>query len=166
MVQSHRELIVWQRAIELSIAIYKLTASFPREELYGLTSQLRRASVSIASNIAEGYGRGSKGEYKQFLSIARGSNLEAQTQLVIATELHFASPASIEAAEKLTIEVDKMLNTMLKNSEQGNGNGKEVSPLHFPLSPCFCGKEVSPFPFPLVSNTLATEPPVASLQSK
>jgi len=64
MVQSHRELLLWQRAIELSVAIYKLTAGFPREEVYGLTSQLRRASVSIASNIAEGYGRGSKGEYK------------------------------------------------------------------------------------------------------
>ncbi len=114
MLQSHRELIVWQRAIQLSIAIYQLSAGFPRREIYGLTSQLRRASVSIASNIAEGYGRGSKGEYKQFLSIARGSNLELQTQLVIAKELQFASAASIDAAECITIEIDKMLNTMLK----------------------------------------------------
>jgi four helix bundle protein len=114
MVESHRELLVWQRAIQLSVAIYKLTASFPREELYGLTAQLRRAGVSIASNIAEGYGRGSRGEYKQFLAIARGSNLEVQTQLVIAKELHFASSASIDTAEALSEEVGKMLTVMLK----------------------------------------------------
>ena len=114
MVQSHRELIVWQRAIQLSITIYRLTAGFPRQEIYGLTNQLRRASVSIASNIAEGYGRGSKGEYKQFLSIARGSNLELQTQLVIARELSFADGPSIDKAERMTVEIDKMLNTMLK----------------------------------------------------
>lgn len=119
MIQSHRELLIWQRAIELSLAIYRLTASFPREEVYGLTNQLRRASVSIASNIAEGYGRGTKGEYRQFLSIARGSNLEVQTQLVIAKELRFASSASIEAAEGLTIEIDKMLNTILKKLRAG-----------------------------------------------
>jgi four helix bundle protein len=114
MIQSHRELLVWKRAIHLSVAVYQLTASFPREEIYGLTSQLRRAGVSIASNIAEGYGRGSKGEYKQFLAIARGSNLEVQTQLVIARELKFASNTSIDEVDKLTVEIDKMLNTILK----------------------------------------------------
>jgi four helix bundle protein len=119
MIQSHRELLIWQRAIELSLAIYRLTASFPREELYGLTNQMRRASVSIASNIAEGYGRGTKGEYRQFLSIARGSNLELQTQLVITKELRFASHESIQTVEGLTIEIDKMLNTMLKKLRVG-----------------------------------------------
>jgi four helix bundle protein len=114
MVKSHRDLLVWQRAIQLSTATYRLTSRFPREELYGLTNQLRRASVSIASNIAEGYGRGSRGEYRQFLSIARGSNLEVQTQLVIARELGFADTAAIEIVENLTVEIDKMLNTILK----------------------------------------------------
>lgn len=89
MAKSYRELIVWQRAIELTVALYKLTASFPREEIYGLTAQLRRAGVSIASNIAEGYGRTTKGEYKSFRGMARGSALEVQTQLVIARELGF-----------------------------------------------------------------------------
>lgn len=117
MIESHRELQVWQRAIELSFAIYKLTASFPKEELYGLTSQIRRAGVSTASNIAEGYGRGSRREYRQFLCIARGSNLEAQTQLVIATELRFADTPLIEKVESLTVEIDKMLNTILKKLE-------------------------------------------------
>jgi four helix bundle protein len=83
MVQSYRDLIVWQRAVQMSVAIYRLTAAFPRDELYGLTCQLRRAGVSVASNIAEGYGRGSTGEYKQFLGMARGSNMEVQTQLEI-----------------------------------------------------------------------------------
>jgi four helix bundle protein len=89
MAESYRDLIVWQRAVQMSVALYRLTAAFPREEVYGLTSQLRRAGVSVASNIAEGWGRQSQGEYKQFLGIARGSNMEVQTQLVIATELGF-----------------------------------------------------------------------------
>ena len=114
MINSHRDLHVWQRAIQLSIATYKLTASFPKEEIYGLTSQLRRASVSVPSNIAEGYGRGSRRDYKQFLCIARGSNLEVQTQLLIAQELHFADTPQIERVESLTVEIDKMLNTILK----------------------------------------------------
>jgi four helix bundle protein len=114
MIESYKELHVWQRAIELSIAIYKLTAGFPREETFGLSSQLRRAGVSIPSNIAEGYGRGSRGEYKQFLCIARGSNLELQTQLVIARELKYGCGDAIDHVEKLSAEVGKMLTTMLK----------------------------------------------------
>jgi len=114
MIESHRELQVWQRAIQMSIAIYRLTASFPKQEIYGLTAQLRRAGISVPSNIAEGYGRGSKGEYKQFLSIAKGSNLEVQTQLLIAKELEFADAPRIEKVEALTIEIDKMLNAILK----------------------------------------------------
>ena len=89
MAEGFRDLIVWQRAVQMTVAVYKLTASFPREELYGLTSQMRRAGVSVASNIAEGWGRQSDGEYKHFLGMARGSNLELQTQLIIAAELGF-----------------------------------------------------------------------------
>jgi four helix bundle protein len=81
MVQSFRDLLVWQRAIQLSVSIYRLTQVFPREELYGLTSQIRRSAVSVPSNIAEGHGRLSTGEYRQFLGIARGSNFELQTQI-------------------------------------------------------------------------------------
>src|ERR1700733_3667580 len=97
----------------MSVAIYKLTSCFPKEELFGLTSQLRRAGVSVASNIAEGYGRGSKGEYKQFLAMARGSNLEVQTQLFIATELAYGNPAHSKAADDLSNEVSRMLNSLL-----------------------------------------------------
>jgi four helix bundle protein len=114
MAESYRELLVWQRAIQMSLAIYRLTAGFPKEELFGLTSQMRRAGVSVASNIAEGYGRLSKGEYKQFLGMARGSNLEVQTQLVIARELGYGNPQVLQEAEALSLEVGKMLTSMLK----------------------------------------------------
>jgi four helix bundle protein len=90
MAKSYPELEVWKRAIELSVVLYKLTRDFPREEIYGLTSQLRRAGVSVASNIAEGYGRSTKGKFRSFLGVARGSTLEVQTQLVIAASLVWA----------------------------------------------------------------------------
>ncbi|MBT9333311.1 four helix bundle protein [Paracidobacterium acidisoli] len=110
---SFRDLKVWQRAIELSVAIYRMTGAFPREEMYGLTAQLRRADVSIASNIAEGYGRMSAKEYTYFLGIARGSTLEVQTHLVIAKELGFADEANLQRTEGLAHEVGKMLWAML-----------------------------------------------------
>jgi four helix bundle protein len=95
--------------VQLSLAIYKLTSSFPESERYGLTNPLRRASVSVASNIAEGYGRSSRGEYIQFLGHARGSICEIQTQLVIAAALQFGEPTSGKVAEDLTNEASRML---------------------------------------------------------
>jgi four helix bundle protein len=112
-VESFRDLIVWQRAIELTFAIYALTKTFPREEMFGLTSQLRRSAVSIPSNIAEGQSRATTGEFKQFLAIARGSNAEVQTQLVIARGLHYADPPAIARCENFCIEIAKMLNALL-----------------------------------------------------
>jgi four helix bundle protein len=106
--KSFRNLKVWRRSIELSVAIYRLTSGFPREEVYGLTSQLRRCSVSVASDLAEGYGRASKGEYRQFVGMARGSSLELQTQLVIARALGFGKETLLCAAENLAEEVGKM----------------------------------------------------------
>jgi four helix bundle protein len=114
MASSFRDLIVWQKAVDLSLTIYKRTASFPGSEQFGLTNQLRRASVSIASNIAEGYGRSSKGEYLQFLGHARGSNCEVQTQLVIAGGLGFGSEARRRAAEGLCEEIGRMLVVMMR----------------------------------------------------
>ena len=105
MGDSYRDLLVWQRSIQMTIAIYRLTVSFPKEEQYGLTSQLRRAAVSVASNIAEGYGRGTRGEYKQFLGMARGSNYEVQTQLVITRELGYGNPQILNDAEDFSNEV-------------------------------------------------------------
>lgn len=111
--ESFKKLIVWQRAIQLTVQIYELTSSFPDSERFGLTNQLRRASVSIASNIAEGYGRASKGEYIQFLGHARGSSCEVETQLTIARRLDFGSKESLERAEELCVEVARMLAAMV-----------------------------------------------------
>ena len=91
MVQSFRDLLVWQRSMQLTVVSYRLTQSFPREEMYGLTSQIRRSAVSIPSNIAERQGRLGTGEFCQFLGVARGSNSELQTQLEIARALGTAT---------------------------------------------------------------------------
>jgi len=113
MAQSFRELTVWQRAMEMTVRVYELTRNFPRDEIYGLTSQLRRASVSVASNIAEGRGRISQGEFQQFLGLAQGSNFEVQTQLEVSRRLSLGSEASLNQAEKLSIEVGKMLSALI-----------------------------------------------------
>jgi four helix bundle protein len=115
MAQSFRDLIVWQRAMQLTIAIYRLTKDFPREEIYGLTSQIRRAAVSLPSNVAEGHGRLNKAEYRQFLGIARASNCELQTQLIIARELGMGNPKLVDEAESLSHEVGKMIFATLKS---------------------------------------------------
>ncbi|MGA2349183.1 MAG: four helix bundle protein [Terracidiphilus sp.] len=113
MGESFKDLVVWQRAIQLTIAVYELTSSFPPSEQFGLTNQLRRASVSVASNIAEGYGRSTTGEYLQFLGHARGSNYEVQTQLIISRELKFTSEQSQQLVVNLSDEVSKMLVTIM-----------------------------------------------------
>jgi four helix bundle protein len=113
VAKSYKDLFVWQRAIQMTLVAYKLSAGFPKDETYGLSSQLRRASVSVASNIAEGYGRGTRGEYKQFLAIARGSNCEVQTQLIIARELGYGNKALLDDAENLSQQVGKMLHALL-----------------------------------------------------
>jgi four helix bundle protein len=127
MGASFRDLDVWKRAIELTLAIYKLTDAFPESERFGLTNQLRRASVSVASNIAEGYGRATKGEYIQFLGHARGSISEVETQLVIARALNFGSSPHMKSAENLCTEVGKMIRTMMK-SLQSKGQSLVPSP--------------------------------------
>ncbi|UWZ83451.1 four helix bundle protein [Occallatibacter riparius] len=95
--------------MDLSEAVYKLTVDFPNSELFGLTNQLRRASVSTASNIAEGYGKCTRGEYVQFLGHARGSNFEVQTQLMLPKRLKFGSDQHRQNAERLSDEVSRML---------------------------------------------------------
>ena len=125
MGESFRNLAVWQRAVEMTLEIYKLTSAFPDSERFGLTNQLRRASVSVASNIAEGQGRLSTGEFRQFLGIARGSNCELQTQLEIARALGMGDLEQIDGAEGLSREVGKMINAILvkiKDRQAGAAN--------------------------------------------
>ena len=115
MLQSYRDLLVWKKAIQLTIDCYSFSDSFPRSETYGLTSQLRRASVSVPSNIAEGYGRGSRKEYLRFLWISQGSLKELETQILIAKSLGFVRP---EAADELLIETEttgKMLGSLIRS---------------------------------------------------
>jgi four helix bundle protein len=118
MGASFKDLVVWQRAVQLCSEIYRLTASFPGSEQFGLTNQMRRASVSIASNIAEGYGRSTRGQYRQFLGHARGSNCELQTQLIIANSLGFGAKGTHELTEKLSADVSRMLIALMKSLKQ------------------------------------------------
>lgn len=119
MSKNYRDLKVWQSSIELTEKIYRLTASFPAAELYGLSSQMRRAAVSIPSNIAEGWGRQSRKDYGRFVLIARGSNDELQTQLVIATRLGFGDRVKIAEAVACCDEIGKMLAGLYKFLQTG-----------------------------------------------
>ena len=113
MAQNFEDLLVWQKAVELAVQIYALTRSFPDDERFGLTSQLRRSAVSVSSNIAEGRGRLSEGDFRQFLGIAQGSNYEVLTQLLIAERLRFGSSDAIAQCEDLSNEVSKMLSALI-----------------------------------------------------
>ena len=101
--------------MEMTVCIYGLTRTFPQDELYGLTSQLRRASVSIASNIAEGRGRMTDGEFRQFLGIAQGSTYEVQTQLLLVRRLKLGNEEMLKKAEVLCIETSKMLGAFIQS---------------------------------------------------
>jgi four helix bundle protein len=113
-IKSYRDLIVWQKAMALVKDIYLTSQVFPQEELYGLTSQIRKCAVSIPSNIAEGYGRNSTGDYKRFLQIANGSLYELQTQIQIALDLNYITQESFNKVFNLSIEIDKILYTIIQ----------------------------------------------------
>ncbi|WP_280174855.1 four helix bundle protein [Mesorhizobium australicum] len=116
-MDSYRDLLVWQRAMDLSVETYGLTQNWPKSEQYGLTNQIRRAATSIAANIAEGYGRDSKGSYQQFLRIAQGSLKEFETHLLLAVRLGFSSK---DEADRRLLECDqlgKMLRALIRKIE-------------------------------------------------
>ncbi|KKP59242.1 MAG: S23 ribosomal protein [Candidatus Gottesmanbacteria bacterium GW2011_GWA1_34_13] len=112
-LQSYKELIVWQKSMELAREIYLLTKNFPKSELYGIVMQIRRAVVSIPSNIAEGYGRKSTKEFIQFSTIAYGSLLELETQLILSKQLKFVEEIKFIRSEQLLEEISKMLRSMI-----------------------------------------------------
>jgi four helix bundle protein len=111
-VKSYQDLIVWQKSMELVERIYRMTKVFPKEELYGLTSQIRRAAVSIPSNIAEGQARKSTAEFRNFLSIAQGSRAEVETQTLIAQRLGYVTSQQIQEIMNLLDEISRMLNSL------------------------------------------------------
>ena len=118
MSHSYKNLIAWQKAKSLAVEVYRVTEKFPKSEQFGLTSQLRRAAVSVASNIAEGQGRVTKGEFIQFLGHARGSILEAETQFAIAADLRLISPAEHAQLEQRTAEVLRLTNGLMDSLRQ------------------------------------------------
>lgn len=110
-----KELLVWQKSIDFVTEIYKFTDSFPKDEIFGLKSQIRRASVSIPSNIAEGNSRRSKPDYVQFLKISRGSCAEVEIQLIISKNLHFLDEINYLKLNQDIIEISKMLNGLINS---------------------------------------------------
>ena len=111
-INSYKDLIVWQKAMDLAAQVHLLSKAFPREELYGLTSQLRRAAVSVPSNIAEGQARHSTAQFLNFLSMAQGSLAEVDTQIMLAQRFHYVTVESPAKTASLIIEVSKMLSSL------------------------------------------------------
>ena len=126
MSNTYRDLKVWQKSIDLAENIYRLTAAFPESEVYGLSAQMRRAAVSIASNVAEGWGRRSRKDYGRFVLVARGSNDELQTQLVIAERLRFGKAKELAEANILSDEVGNMLSGLHRFLQ--TPHGKDLEP--------------------------------------
>ena len=116
-LQSYRELKTWQLGMEIAVDCYKLTKSFPREELFGLTSQIRRCSSRIPAVIAEGYGRGSRAEYLQYLRIARGSLKELETHLILSVLIEIAPSASVDPILTKCESEGKMLDAQIRSLE-------------------------------------------------
>ncbi|MEO0080869.1 MAG: four helix bundle protein [candidate division WOR-3 bacterium] len=120
-VQSYRDLEVWRKAIDLVTETYRLSRRFPKDEIYSLTSQIRRAATSIPANIAEGWGRNMTKEYVQFLRIARGSLHELETHLEVSCNLDYFGPTELDAMLGRTHEINKMLNSLIRAIE-ANGH--------------------------------------------
>ena len=114
-IRSYRDLVVWQKAMELAEGVYGATSTFPKEEIYGLTSQMRRAAVSVPSNIAEGHDRHSRGEYLLFVGHARGSLSELETQTILAARLGRLPPSYEQSLMELMSEVGRLLNGLRKS---------------------------------------------------
>ena len=129
MGHGYRELIVWQRAMTLAEGVYRLTRDYPRDEQFGLTSQTRRAAASIAANIAEGHGRGTRAAYASFLRIARGSLREVETHLLLAQRVGLANREAIGPLLALADEIGRMLHTLIRKL----GDAPPSSPI--PLLP-------------------------------
>ena len=110
MASDHEKLVVWQKAMVLVTDIYQISQKFPKEEMYGLTSQMRRSAISVPSNIAEGKGRHTNNEFRQFLVQARGSLLELETQVQIAGNLGYLKSQKVDELKTKTVEIGKMLN--------------------------------------------------------
>ena len=118
MLKNYRDLKVWQKSYILCLALYRITKIFPKEERYGLTSQIRRSAVSIPSNIAEGYGRKTTADYLRSLYIAYGSVCELETQILLSGDLNYVNKENLKALKDDTEEVERMLKSLIKSLEK------------------------------------------------
>ena len=118
MLRNFKELKVWQKSYKVCLDIYTTTKGFPRDELYGLSSQIRRAAVSVPSNIAEGYGRKTTPDYIRCLYIAYGSNCELETQILLSGDLNYINPAKLRNLKGSIGEVERMLKALIKSLEK------------------------------------------------
>lgn len=121
-VKSYKDLIIWQKSIDLAVEVYKLSSAFPKEEVYGLTSQIRRAVASISLNIAEGYGRNTTKNYINSLYIAKGSLQEVESALLLSTRLNFTTEDDCQKANSLIVEELKMFNSLIHSLENKINN--------------------------------------------
>jgi four helix bundle protein len=121
-VQSYRDLVVWQKAMTLAELVYEASSKFPKQETYGLTSQMRRAAVSVASNIAEGQARHSRGEFLQFLGHARGSLAELETQSILSSRLGLVTSRTENSLAEMIGEVGRLMNGLRKSLKPSTGN--------------------------------------------
>jgi len=117
-LQSYRDLRVWQEAMTLGEKCYRLTREFPKEEIYGMTSQIRRSAASVPANIAEGYGRGNRGEYIQFLRVAQGSLKELETHVMLSQRVHLAPQPAFEEVLAQCVVVGKMLHALIRSLQK------------------------------------------------
>lgn len=118
MLKTYKELVVWQKSMRLCKRLYEMTHSFPADERFGLTAQIRRAAVSFPSNIAEGYGRGTTRDYVRFLWMASGSTAEIETQLLLSRELGFLPAEHASEALESLAEVERMLSALIRSLEE------------------------------------------------
>jgi four helix bundle protein len=118
-INSYRDLVAWQQAVELAAAVYERTKTWPKEELYGLTSQVRRAAVSVAANIAEGYGRDNLGSYVQFLRIAQGSLKEVETHVLISERIGISNATDAQFVLLQAETVGKILRALIRKLSEG-----------------------------------------------
>lgn len=121
-MKTHEDLEVWQQAINLSVSVYKITADFPADERFGLTSQMRRAAVSIASNIAEGAARHSRKEFARFLSVSAGSASELSTQLIIAAEIGMGDKERLQHLRQSVTRISQMLQKLMQSIREKEQN--------------------------------------------
>lgn len=121
-IKSYKDLIIWQKSIDLAVEVYQLSSKFPKEEVYGLTSQIRRAATSISLNIAEGYGRNTTKNYINSLYIAQGSLQELESALLLSTRLNFITEQECEKANSLILEELKMFNSLIHQLENKINN--------------------------------------------